>query len=273
MRAPLLWIIAALATPAFAAPWHADFGIAPRAVVNGSEPAPATPLARSAALILSLQNGESCSGTLIAPELVVTAGHCVTRNHSNEKVLPSSLIVDFSPYYNGTDPLPRRSSIRVRDFRLHPAYDNKQIEAEMAPHDVALIRLVTPAPAGYEPARFLPRGLSLAVGDSVTVGGFGDQDFKETTPDYRLLTFDFHVKEIPASTTLVILAAARDGGIASGDSGGPAWVNKNGELYFWGAASSSEEEGMAEADYENLTAYREWLEQAAASMGYTLSLP
>lgn len=275
-RSPVYWLLFAyVAVSATVARADIAPGLfpSPETVVNGRVPEPRSPITRSTVLLISTGGGSSCSGTVIARDLVVTAGHCVTHGNSNAVVNPASLVVDFSPYYNGRDPLPRASSVRVRAIRLHPRYNHALVDAATYPHDVALVRLAGPIRPGYAPATFLPRTARVSAGDPVVAAGFGDRSFKSTSPDYRLLTFDFRVGSAPANATLVTLSATRHGGIGSGDSGGPAWVRKNGALYFWGVASSAEEEGMAEAAYENLAAYRGWLEQAATSMGSALRLP
>ena len=276
-RSPLYWLLfgfvaatAGAAQGTSLAPWLIP---SPDAVVNGRAPEPGSAISRSTVLLISAGGGSSCSGTVIGRDLIVTAGHCVTHNNSNALVRPASLLVDFAPYYNGSDSLPRASSVRVQAIRLHPRYNHHQVDPATYPHDVALVRLAGPIRPGYVPANFLPRSVRVSPGDSVVAAGYGDRSFKSTSPDYRLLTFDFRVGSVPAHTTLVTLNATRQGGIGSGDSGGPAWVRKNGALYFWGVASSGEEEGMAEAAYENLAAYRGWLEQAATAMGSSLRLP
>lgn len=242
-------------------------------VVNGYAPKQRSPLHQSTVLVASPDFNIYCSGTLIARDLVVTAGHCVTETDTNKPLPADSLIIDFSSYYDGESPLPRASSLSAKDFRLHAAYDHREIEKEGIARDVALIRLSGPLPPGYRPAAFLPRSQSVSVGDSVVAAGFGDRDFSKSSPDFRLLTFDFQVRAASTQVTLVKLAATRRGGIATGDSGGPAWLRVGSALYFWGVASGSDMEEDGEATYENLAHYREWLESSAASMGSYLKLP
>lgn len=244
-----------------------DFG----SVVNGRPPQPRSPFEKSTVLIRS--DSGFCSGTLIARDLVVTAGHCVTQTNTNNAVDVSSFVIDFSTYYNGKDFLPRRTSLRARALRLHPNYDHAQIEKESQPFDLAMIRLAAAAPTTHRPADILPGSLRLREGDQVVAAGFGNRNFRDQSPDYRLLTFEYRVSDVSDDHSLVTLSATRFGGIGSGDSGGPAWVRKNGKVFFWGIASSSEEEGMAEAAFENFLAHKQWVENAAWSMGVSLKLP
>lgn len=275
-RKPLYWLLfamAATAAPAIANSLAPGLVPLPEAIVNGRAPSPDSPFARSTVLLISEDGRGSCSGTLVARDLIVTAGHCVTENDSNRPVNPGTMVADFSPYYDGREELPRASSVRARAIRLHPAYDYKLVDAAKNPHDVALVRLEGPAKAGYAPATFMPASLRISPGDSVVAAGYGDRAFGRTSNDYKLETFEFEVKGELPSSSLVLLNALRTGGLGQGDSGGPAWVRKNGALYFWGVASSGEGEGMAQAAYENLAAYRDWLTQAAASLGVALKLP
>lgn len=268
----LLFLLASLAAAsAFANSLAPDFLPTHDAVVNGREPLPGSPFSRSIVLIIS--DAGSCTGTILSERLVVTAGHCVTYSGTRRTVSPATVLVHFTRYYDGEESHPRTSTMRARAMRLHPGYNPSLIERETLPRDLALLLLPASPPAGYRPATMLPRSLRLAVGDEVVAAGMGNRAFRGESSDHRLLTFEFRVANLSAESTLATLEASRFGGIASGDSGGPAWVRKNGEIFFWGVASSSEEEGAAEAAYENLERYREWLEKTASDLGAPLRLP
>lgn len=254
-------------------PSFADDVLYQDAIINGREVERGSRIARSTVLIFSSGGGSTCTGTVISNELVVTAGHCVTKSGSSQLVAPASLFVDFTSFHNGRAPYHRASFVGVRAVRLHPGYRPDLVDKATAPHDVALLRLESPIRRGYTPALFIPRSLKVSSGASVVTAGFGDRSFTESSRDFRLLSFDFTVASASSATSIVLLKASRAGGIGSGDSGGPAFVRLNGTLYFWGVASSSEEEGWAEAAYENLEQYRRWLETSAASMGSGLRLP
>lgn len=253
---PLLLTFLFAVTSAFA-----DESLYQDAIINGREVEQDSLIAKSTVLVISTAGSTSCSGTVVANNLVITAGHCVTASNSNQPIPASGLLVDFSRYYNGSDQLPRASSVRVQEIRLHPRYRHDLVNQATNPHDIALIRLAAPVRPGYRPAPLIPRSLRLQAGNSVVVAGYGDRSFTDSSSDNRLLSFDFTVKSSRSDTSLVLLSATRAGGIGNGDSGGPAFVRANGTLYFWGVASSSEEEGWAEAAYENLEHYRDWLAQ------------
>jgi len=257
---PLFLFFLFAATTAFA-----DESLYENAIINGRRVEQNSLLAQSTVLIISVE-GETCTGTIVGIDLVITAGHCVTRNGSNKLLPITNLVVDFAPYYNGNDQIPRASSVRLREIRLHPEYRHDLVSDAESPHDVALIRLAAPIRPGYKPAQLLPRSIRLMQGNSVVVAGYGDRSFTESSPDNRLLSFDFTVSRAVPDKSIVLLKASRAGGIGNGDSGGPAFVRANGTLYFWGVASSSEEEGWAEAGYENLEHYREWLERNGVSV-------
>ena len=97
-----------------------------------------------------------CSGLLVAPRLVITAAHCVTRAR------PGSLEV-----FHGQDVTGPGSFVVVSDLRTHPDYNPSTGE-----RDVALLFLAEPSPVAPYP---LPTATvaDLTAGTSVRAVGFG----------------------------------------------------------------------------------------------------
>jgi secreted trypsin-like serine protease len=165
-----------------------------------------------------------CSGTLISDRWVLTAAHCVPG------VRASELYVHFGP--DGFDIDPERLH-GARRIVVHPSYDSRQIV-----NDVALIELTDPV-THTAPVMPLPASLGLTSADrgkSIDLAGFGYQE----DGGYGVL---MHV-EVP-------IAAVRstqieydqgngwsgNGGTCNGDSGGPAFFERNGHVYVAGVTS------------------------------------
>lgn len=105
-----------------------------------------------------------CTGTLIAPDLVLTAGHCLFEG--NRPHDPSQ--ITFRAGLRGTEAVAEAPAQRMV---AHPAYDPaKGTSPQNVRHDVALVQLATPIAAAVA-APFAVQG--LPVGRSVSVVSYG----------------------------------------------------------------------------------------------------
>src|SRR5256714_7530251 len=124
------------------------------AMVGGAGSAPDS-IARSVVLIVG-SRGNSCSGVALAPDLVLTAAHCVLPGADYK-------IVEFEN---------RQPQLRdVASVTAHPKFDLQTLLAHRATADVALIKLAAPL-ASVEPASLGP-ARTVAPGEAFTVAGYG----------------------------------------------------------------------------------------------------
>lgn len=174
-----------------------------RAIVGGAEDEGL--LARASVMVLS-SNGGVCSAVVLAPDVVLTAAHCVTgadehRVHFRDEAGQPVLIPPAAK-------------------AVHPGYEAKAVEARKRSIDLALLRLPEKLPA-----RFRAAPLAAAqprAGDAVTVGGYGlsREGEPKTTGTFRtaaLTTVE------PHGPSRILLWAQGKGamGACQGDSGGP----------------------------------------------------
>jgi hypothetical protein len=120
------------------------------AMVGGARQAPDA-IGRTVVVIVG-SHGNSCTGVALAPDLVLTAAHCV---------LPGAVykIVEFDAA--------RRPLLRdITRVTAHPKFDPTQHRATA---DVALLKLGVPL-AGVAPATL---GIAVAPGDAFVVAGAG----------------------------------------------------------------------------------------------------
>ncbi|WP_141733392.1 S1 family peptidase [Oligoflexus tunisiensis] len=158
-----------------------------------------------------------CTGTIIAKDLILTAAHCYDNSVQGGYVL-------FGIQFNGRD----RKIINIEKATVNRAYTD--------PHnDVAMLKLASDIPAGYKPAKLLPAGVSLTNGQTVRQAGYGS----DNTPNSfgTLRTVDSRYVGQGSRGSLSV----RNGSTAacSGDSGGPLYVQQNGEWYVAGIASTA----------------------------------
>lgn len=144
-RRSLVAALAALAVPFRAA-------AQPAAEVFGGSPAPA-----GLYPAMTTIDGGGCGGVLVAPDAVLTAGHCVSP--------PPRTVAVGGLRYDGSDG-ERRRVVRVA---RHPRYDGKTLR-----FDVAVLRL--DAPVAASPAK-LPRAKqSWKDGARMRIAGWGSRE-------------------------------------------------------------------------------------------------
>ncbi|MCJ2066709.1 trypsin-like serine protease [Methylobacterium sp. J-088] len=170
-----------------------------RAIVGGSETAPG-----GAVMVLSAKGGV-CTGVVLAPDTVLTAGHCLAD------------AVQHRVHFRDESGAPVLVEVAAR--AVHPGYDAGAAKARRRSIDLALLRTATPLPA-----RFAPVTLSTApprAGEDLTLGGYGAArpGDPRSTGTYRSLNLP--VIEPYGPSRILVWLKGSAGGACQGDSGGP----------------------------------------------------
>jgi hypothetical protein len=232
-------ILAALASLFFGAPALALTGAAPPA--GGP---PALPI-----VMVIDGNGDLCTGTALARELVLTAAHCVAAG------------LDYQVKTRPADP-----PISVRSIAQHPRFDRASYAANRATADVALLKLAAPLPDDVKPATLAP-ARRVAVGERLTIAGFGVTAAGTArglgVPRMATLT----VTGKPGSLQIRLFDPAtrnrRPGlGACTGDSGAPAFEPASAAVIgvvSWSTAPGDEEGCGGLTGVTPLLLYRDWV--------------
>ena len=214
-----------------------DTGVANQAIVRGGAPCHDDVSAATVALLLERHGvvSFSCTGTLVAPDTVLTAAHCIVRN---EPGLSVSLLSDVRAWYGGSNPGLPPGAVRAMVAIANPAFDGQFNSrfSDAESFDVGLL-LLEHAISSVAPMR-LPSAAELATlvdGDTVEIVGFGLDD--DGQAGLKRCAFTHVTGQGPA------LLAVGDGqrlpSLCNGDSGGPtvAFVGPNGAPRLAGVAS------------------------------------
>lgn len=182
-----------------------------------------------------------CSGTLIAPDVFLTASHCTA--FFEDSLAPRG----FTAFVSFDNPIPfgeltSRSTrlIEVEQVVTNPAFN----QAQSDPGDIAVLIIPERSARGLTPATLPTAGLfdELAAknrlkGAVFTAVGYGLQDrvvgggvpfFQDLNPIPRMFAFSSFNALNGAWLRLSQNEATGDGGTCFGDSGGPNFLNVNG---------------------------------------------
>ncbi|WP_413580568.1 S1 family peptidase [Bdellovibrio sp. HCB288] len=228
-------------------------------IMNGTEVQETDAIAAHLVSVYDVENNGVCTGTLIAPNIVLTAAHCISTHKKNIKVV-FGLNVD--EYLAAREPDVREAHVHnVSDIIVHPEWNfEKNQEKEHDWHDLAVIKFKGDAPEGFAPAEFLRDLNVLKAGVAAYVAGYGvnevqHREVKEgealksgeeaVCDDKGCIAIKFtgdgllRWTQAPIATfsDTEVRLDEQNGGTCGGDSGGPAFVMHEGKFLLFGVTS------------------------------------
>ncbi len=146
--------------------------------------------------------GSVCSGTVLSPTVVITAGHCVSG--SDRYAIA---------YREGGSPVLQEVSQVAR----HPEFSGRQ----RVSIDMALVRLKTPLPGRFSPVALDDNAEDDVVGSRQTIAGFGLAREGDEASAGRLRNGEVTI--LPRFYPRFMRLGRTDGSllVCKGDSGGP----------------------------------------------------
>jgi hypothetical protein len=196
-----------------------------------------------------------CTGTVIAENLILTAGHCLSSG-------AMSVVFRTNMYQQGTGAV-----IPVERKVYHAQY--KPTGKYIVPYDIAMLKLSANIPANYRPVKLLPASQPLKVGEAVLQAGYGEtlQRGGGTFGRLRAVANTFAGR---GSYGRVIAANGNFKGTCAGDSGGPLYVKRGSEWFVAGALSGGAESQqygcMGGGTYTGVAEFQDWIVRAAQTL-------
>jgi secreted trypsin-like serine protease len=237
---------------------------APASAIVGGAPPSTDGVGRSVVTIIG-SRGTFCSGALIAPRLVLTAGHCVQAGTDYR-------IVEYDSAHKP------QLKVVLRAV-AHPAFNMQAIPAHRASADVALLELDAPTRNAVSAALGVPQ-LPLAPGNAFTIAGIGVTIRGDGKSGGVVRTASLVATGKPGTLQIRLVDPATQGtkeglGACTGDSGGPLFEQQPAGAVIVGVISwSTGANGSAGCGGMTgttpLTLYRDWIVQTARQWGLPL---
>lgn len=259
-------------------------------IIGGTLVAEGTTIAQSIVGIYDAKNEAICTGSLIADGIVLTAAHCVFDSEPNK--LQIIFATDIMAVMGTSEPDIKAELMRdVVDFKYHEKYDPEdQEENEFDWSDIALIKFKGSAPAGYKPAAMMLDQKAVRPGLKAIMAGYGvtsvktypiearkvknikeaiangdvicDDDYKDC--EEVSMSGDGELQETYATIAHVVRSEIRldesEGrATCSGDSGGPIFLEQNGQYFIIGVTSRGSMLCNKVGVYTNVPYYRDWI--------------
>lgn len=228
-------------------------------IIGGDKVKPGSRIIRSTVALYDTKVGALCSGTVISENIVLTAAHCVGPN-------PKAMFVIFN---NEVEKAPKQQIRVVNAAAVNKDYSETRKENTA---DIALVRFEGSLPAGYAPAKFLKNSGLLREGTSIIVAGYGlNRSWVIKSGAGILRTTSLNIADPNLTATEAALQQSLKKGVCSGDSGGPAYLDVDGELQVWGVASRSDAlptrltpDCFLMSIYTRTDAYTQWIQDHMA---------
>jgi hypothetical protein len=231
--------------------------------VTGQAPPAALWAARPIVMILD-KDGDLCTGTALAQDLVLTAAHCVARKTTYE----------VHEFQTGL-------SVPLKSVARHPRFNFKNYLVARATADIALVKLAAPLPPIVVPAA-LAAARRVAPGETLTIAGFGTvrDGSKDGLGVPRMATLtvtgrpgSLQIRLVDPKTNDARAGQVAGLGACTGDSGGPAYDGL-GPLVIgvvsWTTGPKDTAGCGGLTGLTPLLAYRGWIVETARKLGAPL---
>jgi hypothetical protein len=236
------------------------------AAMVGGAPVVDAGASRSEIMILS-GRGNLCTGIVLKPDLVLTAAHCIEPG----------LTYKFYELDAERKPIFYDAAKTV----VHPKYSKAEFDGNRATPDLALMKVAVRFPTRYLPVSLsTPRG-RVAVGERFTVVGYGATASGDSRGSGVLRRANLIATGQPGNLQLRLFDPATKGnapglGACTGDSGGPAYEERDGQRLLYGVVSWTTGPKMGDGcggvtGVTPIELYQKWIVDTARKLGSPLA--
>lgn len=261
-------------------PFFASFPA--QAIIGGKAVDSADPIAQVTVQLWRVHPTErkrkaNCSGIVVARDIVLTAAHCLyLEMDKNDTPMKIGDLFVYVGNWDAKTGFLERDTYAISDYRVNPAFAKRG--ANLKQLDFALVKLSRDLPDSMPAASFLPSRESLKLNEQVVVAGYGLTKLlpKKLDTEVFLQKYEsFKINKIPRGIDPVRLKTSWGKGSYLGDSGGPAFVMRGGQLKIWGVFSQFLyfPKGLGgTAWYGDVRVAKEWMNETLREYGSALLL-
>ena len=192
-----------------------------------------------------------CSGSLISPNTIVTAAHCIKAIKPRQ-----ATYIVFGLSESGADVQGRK----IINAAFNETYQADAPDEAKDLNDLGIARFAGDLPAGYAPAEILDDPTVLKTGSQVYIAGYGYTDGKNQLNAGTLRYTEVTIQDGAYGANEIKTDESHNGS-CNGDSGGPALVEINNKFFLWGATSRGDDDCLEYGIYTKITSYRDWINQ------------
>jgi V8-like Glu-specific endopeptidase len=193
-------------------------------IVNGTKVQRHDPVSYSTVKLVTPEG--VCSATLLSKNIAVTAAHCVTDENRNYII--SDKMGLFTSSVSG-----EHQGTQVRAYSVPNAYLSRTNQ-QYGDFDFAVLYFDDFYSDYHQPAKVLTNGYTFTNDEKITIAGYGTTNSQiqgDSPLRKKTVRFITHYKNHE------VVFNQKSGGACFGDSGGPAFIESYGEVYFFGIAS------------------------------------
>lgn len=225
-------------------------------IIGGTDATGSEDFSKTVVVLYDKSLGALCTASILSDKLLLTAAHCVASE-------PTNLYVVFGTDVNSTDIIVRRVVVAQQT----PVWAARQNE-ELNTGDMAVVGFIGGLPEGYHAASLLTDSSQLKDGGAITLAGYGLSDGVAATGAGKLRYVDTTIQQAAYSQSEILMEQSKGKGACHGDSGGPAYVQVNGQRLLAGVTSRGVNDPNNQCNvssaYTSVAFYADWIKQASA---------
>ncbi len=227
--------------------------------------------------IYDQQNGGTCTGSLIAANLVLTAGHCINLENIEETIVFfGTSFDDIAAQARSGDQSNLRTVVKAA---RHERFGEGRLNGG-SNNDVGLLKFEGTIPQGFKIVKMASMELSreLRAGTEVTLAGYGLNKYKKDPFTGKQLIGEgsgilrkvdkIKITSVLTSGEEITLDQTQGRGACHGDSGGPAFVfdKRLKATVVVGVTSRGSGNCDREAVYTGVMGYAQWISQKSKEL-------